>query len=81
MRKRILKIDIGPLAGLSAKECRATRSLIAFAARGPRGSGEWWNTAFEFETAAKESKRFTQIDPATIALIVEIIMAMLEQKQ
>ena len=77
--KRAVRMVVKPLAGNSDKECGATCDLVIFAAKGLKARR--WETAKQFEAAVKADKRFKAIDPATIAMIVEMVMAMLEAKE
>lgn len=77
--KKILKVDIGSLIGLQPKQCRAVCDLVIFAARGMKARR--WETKAQAKTAIAAEGKARAIDPATIAMIVEMIMAMLEQKQ
>ena len=68
-------------------DCRLARELIVFAVAGPHRG--WWKSVKQFETAASKEKRFARafglpplppIDPAVIAMIVQMITAMMANK-
>lgn len=71
------KVVVKPLAKLvGPSQCKAARVLIALAAKGPRGLG--WDSAEEFKEAVADDRRFKKIDPETMALIMEMVLAIME---
>ena len=78
-----LKTIAKPLSGLKRGDCCRVRALIGFAVRGPRG--RFWTSGEEFKQAAMANKRFAGlfsgevgIDPATIALIIELVIEVID---
>lgn len=77
-KKKIVKTDVLTLLGATKKECRAKCDLVSFAVRGLRRN-QWADPADASADIEAEGER-KAIDPATIAMIIELVMAMLEEK-
>jgi hypothetical protein len=81
-----IAVVLKPLTTLKSKaDCRLVKQLIVFAVKGS------WKNGDEFAAAAKTQKRFARafglrafglppIDPAVIAMIVQMITAMMANK-
>jgi hypothetical protein len=78
-KKNIVKLDISPLAGNSIQECRLACDCLIFVAKGFKARK--WKLADQAEAAILADRKLGAIDPETIALIMQMIMEIMEQKE
>lgn len=74
------KVVTKPLAKLvGPSQCKAARDLIILSVKGPVGAGGLgWQSVEDFKSAVADNRRFKKIDPDTMALIMEMVLAIME---